>query len=197
MIKLNIIGKIALGAVIAAIILFGYQCFRNRKTDDQTKKDVVRSQVVEQQHSEQTTASARVDTLVDTVYIREKALTGSAGRLRAAADVAQPSGRPAVTVSDSSAMWKLRWTLLGVAYDTLAEAKRLADLRADSLAADRSRWKRVADSAVAVMVDLRGDLARSQGNCCVLPFIPCPSRKAALITGLALGAGTAIYFERR
>lgn len=193
--RFNNIAKIAVAAFLVLAILIGYQCYRN-KPDEQNKKDVARSGVVEQQHTEQTAASVRVDTLVDTVYLHEKALTGSARGLRHKADIALPAGRPAVTIADSSAMWHLRWQLLGLAYDTLSEAKRLADLRADSLAADRSRWKRVADSAVAVMVDLRGDLARSQGSCRILPFIPCPSRKAVLITGLVVGAAGGVYIEQ-
>jgi hypothetical protein len=136
--RFNNIAKIALGVILALAILFGYQCYRNSKTND---KDVARSEVVEQQHAEQTAASARVDTLVDTVWVSEKKLTGSADALRHKADVALPEGRPAVTISDSSAMWHLRWQLLGLAYDTLSRAKQLADLRADSLAADRSRWQ--------------------------------------------------------
>jgi hypothetical protein len=198
MIKLNALGKLAVAIVVILLLLFGFQCWRNSKSDKKADKDVARSQVVEQQHDQQTAASARVDTLIDTVYIREKALTGSADRLRRAADTARPAGlRVVATIADSSAMWKLRWSLLGLAYDTLSEAKRLADLRADSLAVDRSRWHAVADSAVAVMVDLRADLAQARSGCKIIPFVDCPSRKAMLVTGLVVGAGAAIYVEER
>lgn len=184
---------IFIGAVVGALIIG--QCWKNRQADKKTAEDVARSKAVEQQHKEQTAASARVDTLVDTIYVREKALAGSADRLRRAADTARPAGLKSVsTVSDSSAMWHLRWQLLGVAYDTLHRALELADLRADSLAADRSRWHAVADSAVAVMVDLRADTER---RCQILPFVPCMSAKAAILTGLVAGAGAAVYVEER
>lgn len=185
-------------AILVAVIfaaLFAFQCYKNRNADKKITEDITRSKVVEQQHAAQTTTSARVDTLVDTIYVREKALVESADRLRHTADTARPAGlRSVSSIADSSAMWHLRFNILGIAYDTLARAKQLADLRADSLAADRSRWHVIADSAVAVMVDLRADTER---RCHILPFVPCMSAKAAILTGFGLGAATAVYVERR
>lgn len=178
--------KIVGGIALAVLLVWaGWYWNRTRKQDEKADKDVAASLKVDEQHKAQSAASARVDTLVDTVIIRDRALTSRAGELRRASDTA---GARAATLVDSSAMWKLRWQLVGMAYDTLSVAHTALLVVVDSLTVDRNRWKVVADTAVKTMDALRDDLQVARKGCRVLPFVPCLSRKRTLIAGVVVGA---------
>lgn len=174
--------------IVGAVLIIGWAgwyAWHRSQQNKQADHDVAASVKVDDSHKTQTIASARVDTLVDTVIVRDRALTSSAGELRRASDTA---GSRAKTLVDSSAMWKLRWQLIGMAYDTLSVAHTALLVVVDSLTADRNRWHVVADSAVSTMDALRKDLAVARSGCRILPFVPCLSRKQTLLVGVTLGA---------
>lgn len=170
--------------LVALLAWAGWYWNRTRNQDEKADKDVAASIKVDEQHKAQTEASARVDTLVDTVIVRDRALTSRAGELRRASDTA---GARAATLVDSSAMWKLRWQLVGMAYDTLRVAHTALLVAVDSLTVDRNRWHVLADSAVHTMDALRDDLQAARKGCRVLPFVPCLSRKQTFAVGAVVG----------
>jgi hypothetical protein len=172
-------------AVLAAIaVLLGFQYCRSRNADKQADTDVAHSVTVDSSHKAQTAASAKVDTVIDTVWLAEKTHKAQAGSASKAADTA---GRLASTLRDSSSMWHLRWQLRGVALSEDSLALLAADRRADSLLIDRNRWHLVADSAVTSQDRLRKDLAIARGGCQILPYVPCLSRKQTAIMGAVTG----------
>lgn len=177
--------KILAGVALVVLLAWaGWYWNRTRKQDEKVDKDIAASIKVDSDHKAQTEASARVDTLVDTVIVRDRALTSSARELRRASDTA---GARAATLVDSSAMWNLRWQLAGMAYDTLSVAHTALLVVVDSLTADRNRWHVVADSAVHTMDALRDDLHVARKGCRVLPFVPCLSRKQTFVVGAVVG----------
>ncbi len=174
-----IVGSVLL---LGGIIIAVWQAHNQNKQAD---KDVQQSHTIDSLHTVQGQASARVDTVVDTLRIREDHYIKVAVNLGRVADTA---GQHSYTIADSSAMWHLRFQLKGMQVDTLTVALSNAEQRADSLFADRNRWHLVADSAVSTMDALRKDLAVARSGCKVIPFVPCLSRKQTLIVGLVGGA---------
>lgn len=172
---------LALGIVVI-LALLGFQYWRSHRQDKKADADVAASIKIDEQHKTQTEASAKVDTVIQTIIVHDRARTNSAGNLKHASDTA---GR---LLADSSAMWHLRWQLVGMAYDTLSLAHTALLVVVDSLAADRKRWKTLADTATSTMDALRKDLAVARSGCRVILFVPCLSRKQTLIVGLVAGA---------
>lgn len=175
--------KILAGVALVVLLAWaGWYWNRTRKQDEKADKDIAASIKVDEQHKDQTKASAKVDTVIQTIILRDRALLNTAGNLKRASDTA---GR---FLADSGEMWKLRWQLVGMAYDTLSVAHTALLVAVDSLTVDRNRWKVVADTAVRTMDALRDDLQVARKGCRVLPFVPCLSRKQTLIAGVVVGA---------
>lgn len=186
--------RLRLWLIVGAVVLVslaGWQYWHSHHQDKKADADVAKSVVVDAQHKEQTKASAKVDTVIQTIYVREKSREAAAKRLIETSDTV---GQFSMTLRDSSSMWHLRWELVGMALDSTVLALGDARERADSLFADRNRWKAVADSAVPAMDALRKDLAVARSGCRVIPFVPCLSRKQSLVVGLVVGA--VAYAER-
>jgi hypothetical protein len=171
--------------VVAVLLgLAGFQYFRSRGQDKKADADTAKSVVVDAQHKAQTKASARVDTVVDTLRIREDHYIKVASALKARSDTV---GQFATTLRDTAQMYRLRWQLVGMALDSTTAALSTSRQRADSLFADRNRWHVVADSAKTTMDALRKDLKAARAGCKIIPFVDCPSRIVML--GVGFGAG--------
>lgn len=184
-----------LWAVVAAVLaLVAFQCWRSRGQDAKADKDVATSIEIDKAHKAQTEISARVDTVVDTLWLTEKSHKAAAAVLRATGDTA---GQHAVSLRDTAEMWHLRWEFRGLELQQDSLALVAADLRADSLRADRLRWHTLADSAVASQDRLRDDLRVARTGCRVIPLVPCLSRKQTLILGVGAGAFAAWYIEEQ
>jgi hypothetical protein len=172
---------LALAALVVAGVVATW--LTGRFDNGRNSHDVVQADVAHEKHVEQGKASARVDTLVRTIYVHEKALTAKADSLDAVADTL---GQHAKTVRDSLDMWRGRDSVHVAELAAVRAAKDSADRRAALFAVDRDRWKKDAAGADQINQGLKRDL-QHVNDCHVLPFIPCPSRKVALGAGILAG----------
>jgi hypothetical protein len=181
--ELKKLGIVVVGILVLAIAAFAVvQHFRH---PDFTK-DVDKSVQLDTAHVQRRDSSAKIDSAVHALRRIGAAAVNEADRLHAIADTA---GQHAASVRDSLEMWRTRDSLHVVEIDSLRSRIRSDSLQKILLTVDRNDWKVHSDSVVTAMDALRGDLKKAQADQCrVLPFVPCPSRKASLIIGAAAGA---------
>lgn len=169
--------------VLAAVLVIGTLVVVERFVDahwnDRAKADVAAAKVVHAGHVEQQKFQAHIDTVVDTLWLREKTKTAKAETIRSVSDTI---GQHAETLRDTANMYHLRWQLLGVAYDSLKSAKQDADARAVALGLGRDSARADAARLDSVNVRLTHDLEHAN-DCHIIPLVPCPSRKVAFIAG--------------
>lgn len=180
-------------AGVLLVALLGWQLWRNHMLVLLSNADVARSVVIDQSHKAQTIASARVDTVVDTLRIREDHYIKVASVLKATSDTILQSSK---TLADTAIMYKLRWQLVGIALDSTTAALSDARQRVAILTVDRDAWKAVADSATASQDRLRADLKVAQSGCRIIPFVDCPSRTVVAAVAFVVGAGTTALVAR-
>lgn len=176
-------------AVVVLVIAAGGYWLYQRNQGKQTDQHVAQSIAIDQQHKAQTAASAKVDTVVDTLWRTSRGAVAAANRIHTQADTAWQ--HIARTIADSSNMWHLRWQLRGVENDSLRVALKADTISIMVLTNDRNAWHAVADSAHKTMDDLRTDLARARRGCQILPFVPCPPRLVVGLLGVAVGVAIA------
>lgn len=157
------------------------------------QKDIAKSELQQEKHEAQEEASAHVDSVVHTLRTSEKNHSAKADSIHAVADTAKQA---AVTVRDSIEMWRTRDSLHVAETLQLRIAKDSADARADSAEANAKRWQIIAEGSNRINAQLRKDLAHSEQQCRILPFVPCPSRTVALVIGVAGGAYVATHVEQ-
>jgi len=168
-----------IGAVVLLVI--GTWAYLHVRPPD-FREDVARSIAIDSAKKVQDSASVRVDTVIKTLVQTRTKYVRVADSVHSLGDT---TASGSVTLADTAKMWYLRWELRGVENDNLRLALKADTVALDSALRDRNRWHMVADSAVASQDRLRRDLA-AKGSCHLLPLVPCPSRKVALIAG-ALG----------
>lgn len=173
--------------------LAGWQYWHSRGQDKKSDADVKQSEIIDALHKLQAEKSSRVDTVISTIFVREKAREAAGQTLKHQADTA---GQWAATLADTANMYKLRWQLVGMALDSTTLALGDARERSDSLFADRNRWHLVADSAVASQDRLRADLKIARQGCKIVPLVPCLSRKQTAIVSAVAGAALYARFHR-
>jgi hypothetical protein len=182
-----------LAAVLVAGSLVVAERFIDAHRNDRTQADVQGAKAAHVAHVAQQKFQAHVDTVVDTLWLHEKAHAEKADSLKAASDTA---GQHAVTLRDTADMWHLRWELRGFAYDTLKLAKAEAGHRADSLELARDSARIDAKRLDSLNVRLTRDLEHAN-DCHIVPFVPCPSRKVAFVAGAATTGYFLIPPEKR
>jgi hypothetical protein len=118
--------------------------------------------------------------------VREKVHAARADSLRKLADDSTCHA-PCLTAHDSSEHWHRLYVYAYDEANELRAALDTADARADTAEADRKRWQAIAEGSDRINAQLRKDLEHSEPRCRLLPLVPCPSRKAVAIGGVALG----------
>lgn len=164
---------------IIAVALFAAARFIDARRSDRAKADVAAAKVAQRAHVDQQKFQARIDTVVDTLWLHEKTKAAKAETIKAISDTL---GQRAETLRDTAEMYHLRWQLLGVVYDSLKSAKQDADDRAAALALGRDSARADAAQLAALNARLARDVEHAN-DCHIVPFVPCPSRKVAFVAG--------------
>lgn len=168
------------GAIIVLILAIVAYLHFNRP-DPAVKRDIARSVTAENSYHAQEKASVKTDSAIAKIERTRKKDLAAAAVTEAVADTI---GQGSMSERDSLAMWRLRDSAHVAEIASLRRVILSDSLEKDTLTADRNRWHAAADSLEAINASLRADVKKANGDCHLLPFVPCPSRKASFLAGI-------------